>query len=148
MSRWEYYHHKHTHVWVNGPEREEWAELLKPSEEKMWEEEEGHWPKTKAEENHLALNRGQEPVSCYPEVLTGWICSFLGEILLSDRFFGFQLSSDWGTGWILPWSCPPSPAPVSLRELSPPFWWEKRNESWLGGRLEDMERNNSRCRRW
>lgn len=42
----------------------------------------------------------------------------------------------------------PHPAPVSLRELSPPFWWEKRNKSWLGGRLEDVERKNSRCRRW
>lgn len=34
--------------------------------------------------------------------------------------------------------------PVSLSELSASFWWEKRDESWQGGRLEDVDRNDAR----
>lgn len=129
----------HTRVgkW-EGQGSNKWAELLKPSEE----EEEGHWSKTKAEENHLALHTRQQPVSYHPEVLPGGICSFGGEILFSGGFFGFHISSDLGTGWMLPWSCPPMP--VSLSELSASFWWEKRDESWQGGRLEDVDRNDAR----
>lgn len=138
--RWEHYHRKHTHVWVNGKEREVtsgqsyWSQVRRRRK--------GTDQKQRQRKTTWLSTPDLLPVSYHPEVLTGGICSFLGEILFSGGIFGFHVSSDLGTGWMLPWSCPPMP--VSLSELSASFWWEKRDESWQGGRLEDVDRNDAR----
>lgn len=98
-SRWERYHHKHTHVWgksqVGRATETKWGgggrALIKNRDRRKPP---GFWHQT----NSLlatTLNFLQEE-----------ICSFLREILSSGSLFGFSLSSDLRIMWILSWSLP------------------------------------------